>query len=370
MPLAVVGMAVYEQGDASGGSRPLDEMCEPRAFRSLKTETEYVSPSVFVKGLLTLEGHFRTCLTSLKDSCGAWTLPVLFVSGGVFGGVVASLTFRARMAAIKNQARSSGGFRDASCIGSRFSPHFPPVAKTSPEVALQHASSAGLPLSQVPMPSVSSLPPPRPSELLYSSLTRTEQDLRRVERPLSQPSSKEQGDGTPAAWLGESVSRTVQLPSEEPSASSAGGVGASSSGKTSECQQKVGCESDGDCQLHMVPETAADPYAVLMHEQRRNKRGWSNAFDDEDDCEGNQTGACPRPTELFTISELAQLFLLPAAALTVALGCMWTWVKKSCNLADANDVLQAAMWIKGVGAPPAAVTQQTAKRKEGSSSQE
>ncbi|ESS30421.1 putative transmembrane protein [Toxoplasma gondii GAB2-2007-GAL-DOM2] len=369
MPLAVVGMAVFEQGGASGGPRPLDEMCEPRAFRSLKTETQNVSPSVFVKGLLTLEGHLRTCLTSLKDSCGAWTLPVLFLSGGLFGGVVASLTFRARMAAIKNQARSSGGFRDASCIESRFPPHIPPVAKTSPVVALQHASSDGLPLSQVPVSSVSSLPP-RPSELLYSSLTRTEQDLCRVESPLFQSSSKEQGDGTPAAWLGESVSRTVQLPSEEPSASSAGGVGASSSGKSSECQQKAGRKSDGDCQLHMVPETAANPYAVLMHEQRRNKRGWSSAFDDEDDCEGNQTGACPRPTELFTISELAQLFLLPAAALTVALGCTWTWMKKSCNLADANDVFQTAMWIKGVGAPPAAVTQQIAKRKEGCSPQD
>ncbi|KFG46627.1 hypothetical protein TGP89_254920B, partial [Toxoplasma gondii p89] len=36
----------------------------------------------------------------------------------------------------------------------------------------------------------------------------------------------------------------------------------------------------------------------------------------------------------------------------------------------ANDVFQTAMWIKGVGAPPAAVTQQIAKRKEGCSPQD
>ncbi|CBZ50450.1 conserved hypothetical protein [Neospora caninum Liverpool] len=358
-------MARGETGGSSGEWGSLDEFCEPKAFRSVEKDAECAAPSIFVKGLLTVEGHFRTSLTCLKDSFGVWTLPVLFLSSGVFGGVVASVTFRARMSAIKNQARSPGPPRDASYTISRTQ------ARLSSPLTLGITEHPGLPpracrgdVAKVRAPVSSLLPrPSSPSSSvpLESAVSLMEQH-HRLRRPCSQPSSKEQRGQTPEAGVTKPTCRTVHLPCE---GELAAGGGVCASGKNDEGKQGVQLP-DGGSHPHLV-ESSADPYTVLWHERRRNKKGWGDAFDDEEEFQGQPTAgssSCPHPTELFTVSELVQLFLIPAAALTVALGCTWTWVKKSCNLADANDVFQAVLWVKGVGAPPAGVRQPDDKRSE------
>ncbi|PFH32587.1 hypothetical protein BESB_011990 [Besnoitia besnoiti] len=339
------------------GWRALDQLCEPVALlRAAEAQADPATPSIFVQGLLTAEGHFRKSLTAMKDSLGIWTLPVLFLSSGVFGGVVGTATFRTRMTALKKKTDASAGVSAVPC--SRAEPHIRPWSRLHPGIQGKGAEQSscvprnGFSTSYQQQAPASPSPVSSSARFTLLKLGVTGDERRRGHQETLDPSPESAGAaGSPKALEASSVQRPEAA---RPGSGTflAGSLHASAAAVAWVSEE---AQSGGE---HRLPagRVSADPYTVLSKEIRMNKKGWSDAFDDEDEDHRGNEGTGPNPytrsTELFTVAELFQLFLLPAAALTVALGCTWTWVKKSCSLADANDFIQATLWIKGIGGPP------------------
>ncbi|KAL8437228.1 hypothetical protein Efla_006589 [Eimeria flavescens] len=103
------------RGDVAGSSSSftrradLDDLCEWPGWRSSASEggpSSKGAPGFFSGLLLRAEGSLRVATNSVTNALGAYTLPCLFVGGGLLGVCTATVAFRSRMR-ISSLARSS-----------------------------------------------------------------------------------------------------------------------------------------------------------------------------------------------------------------------------------------------------------------------
>lgn len=124
----------------------LNELCEPEKCASHQEEPKDPEKRLgIVAGfLLGLEGRIRRATTAATDTLGVYTLPALFIGGGLLGAAAATISFKSRMRALRAVSPPAAA-GPASAAAARCSPsHTAAVraAANSPAAAAAAASPA------------------------------------------------------------------------------------------------------------------------------------------------------------------------------------------------------------------------------------
>ncbi|KAL8272658.1 hypothetical protein Esti_003446 [Eimeria stiedai] len=102
---------------------------------------------------------------------------------------------------------------------------------------------------------------------------------------------------------------------------------------------------------------AARVPSVLVAELRGNRReGHLDSNEEAARASPQLSHDPPRAGDLFTLEELATLFLLPASVILSVLAGSWLFLKYSCNIRSVEHFMQLTKWLTGRGAHPDAAT--------------